>query len=271
MPDSRQNPSPYRRLFTHQIGNSIENRPILLHQTAPFKSEPGGTLLVGGIHGDERASVLLLLSFLDRLVRENRADLASIPLGVIPIANPDGYFLKCRYNARGVDINRNFETGWSPQSEEPPGEAPWSEPETRVLRDFIEHQQPARIVTLHWALGELDADGAQSLALAQSMWDALSTTEKRPYRLRATSSPCPGSLGQWCGIGMRYPDGTAPAIVTLELPFDPTRPRPEPLPEDHLTHLLRLWQEDAHSYLAATERGVHKMLAAACRNGGNPV
>ncbi|MCX6967393.1 MAG: DUF2817 domain-containing protein [Verrucomicrobia bacterium] len=267
-----QNPSLSCRFTTRSLGLSQENRPILLHETPAFASAPGGTLLIGGMHGDERATILILLSFQDRLQRSGRVSQSAPALGILPLANPDGYLHNTRYNARGVDLNRNFETGWSAQSEEPSGATPWSEPETRALRDFILHQRPARIVTLHWALAELDADGAQSTPLAQSMWNALSEAERAPYRLRVSESEavfptpayCPGSLGQWCGTGLRYPDGCAPAIVTLELPYDPILPRPAVLPSDHLARLRQAWKQDARGYLSAIEGSVHKMLWAAC-------
>ena len=76
---------------------------------------------------------------------------------------------------------------------------------------------------------------------------------------------CPGSLGQWCGTGLRYPDGSAPAIVTLELPYDPVLPRPTALPDDHLARLRCAWKHDARGYLSAVEGPVHKMLWAACQ------
>ena len=268
-----QEPSNANRLIPRPIGHSHENRPILLHQTRTFQSASGGTLLLGGMHGDERATILLLLSFQDRFQRAERVSQPACALGVIPLANPDGYLHNTRYNARGVDLNRNFETGWRADSEEPPGAAPWSEPESRALRDYILYQRPERIVTLHWALAELDADGPQSTALASAMWNALSPTERAPYRLRVSESEavfpspaaCPGSLGQWCGTGLTYPDGTAPAIVTLELPYNPALPRPAVLPGDHLAQLQHVWEQDARAYLAGVESTVHKMLWAACR------
>jgi len=267
-----QNPSVTHRLTTCAIGHSYENRPILLHQTPAFPCAPGGTLLIGGMHGDERATVLLLLSFQDRLQRSGRVSESAPALGILPLANPDGYLHNTRYNARGVDLNRNFETGWSPESEEPSGAAPWSEPEVQALRDLILQQRPGRIVTLHWALAELDADGPQSTPLALAMWNSLTEAERAPYRLRVSESEavfpspaeCPGSLGQWCGTGLRYPDGSAPAIVTLELPYDPALPRPSALPGDHLARLRYAWKQDARGYLSAVEGPVHKMLWAAC-------
>jgi len=271
MHTSGQNPSNTVKLTTRLIGHSQEKRPILLHQTRAFQSAPGGTLLIGGMHGDERATILLLLSFQDRFQRAERVSQSPPALGVIPLANPDGYLRNTRYNARGVDLNRNFETGWRADSEEPSGAAPWSEPESRALRDYILYQRPARIVTLHWALAELDADGPQSTPLALAMWNALTETERAPYRLRDFESGavfpspaiCPGSLGQWCGTGLVYPDGSAPAIVTLELPYDPLLPRPAALPSDHLARLLHAWKQDARGYLTAVESSVHKMLWAA--------
>ena len=135
------------------------------------------------------------------------------------------------------------------------------------MRDFILYQRPQHIVTLHWALGELDADGEQSNPLARAMWGALTEAERAAYRLRLAGSDhvCPGSLGQWCGSGLRYPDGSAPAIVTLELPHDPEAPRPALLPDDHLDRLHRAWKRDARAYLSAVQGPVHKMLAAAFR------
>ena len=133
-------------------------------------------------------------------------------------------------------------------------------------------------MSLHWALAEIDADGAQSTELAQAMWDALSAEERRPYRLRVTElgrgqrrlqhtyEVCPGSLGQWVGYGLRYPDGSQPAMITLELPYDPLAAcRPDLLPEQHLDTLRDLWHRDHAAYLRCVEPGVHKMLLAACR------
>jgi len=264
------------QIFTRAIGTSVEGCEILAHANFDLAASPaptGSTLLIGGTHGDEPATVLLLESFLKSAVwRELHA-----PAIVLPLANPDGCNLGTRYNARGVDLNRNCGFNWHADSEEPPGPEPWSESETRALRDFILAWRPAKIVSLHWALAELDADGPQSTALAQAMWAALDETTRRPYRLRVTElgrgqrrlqqtyTICPGSLGQWCGYGLPYPDGSAPAMITLELPSDPhAANRPDDLPAAHLTGLRALWQSDSAAYLRAVEPGVHAMLSTAC-------
>ena len=259
-------------VFSRPIGQSVEGREIMLHSTGTSGERSGGTLLIAGIHGDEKGTVAVLESFFKTYVCCAQPA-GTGPIHVIWLANPDGFVRNSRYNARGVDLNRNFETNWSSQSEEPSGSGPWSEPESRALRDLILEVQPARIVSLHWALAEIDADGLQSTRLARAMWDALTDAERAPYRMRVwedapasgfTKDICPGSLGQWCGYGMRLSDGSAPAMVTLELPYDPLLPRPEVLPRDHLAMLRAAWDADATRYLADLEGPVHRMLLAAC-------
>jgi len=251
----------------HTIGYSVEGRPIELWSNPPG---PNGTLIIGGVHGDESAAIDLVREF---------APPPSNPVALLPLANPDGFALASRYNARGVDINRNAGFRWRADSEEPPGHAPWSEPETRALQEFILSWRPAKIIALHWALGEIDADGVQSTALAEAMWSALSEAERMPYRLRVTDvergqrdveqldAECPGSLGRWAGYGLIYPDGSQPAMITLELPYDASVPRTESLPDDHVDVVCAHWARDPHSYLATVRDPVFKMLKAACELG----
>ncbi|MEI8310418.1 MAG: M14 family zinc carboxypeptidase [Verrucomicrobiota bacterium] len=267
----------FSRVFEHSIGRSVEHRDIVAKAGFDFTRPPwpsGCTLLIGGLHGDEAATIIMLESFVQKYAAEGEGEL---PVVVIPVANPDSHAHDTRYNARGVDINRNFGFNWHAESVEPPGPEPWSEPETRALRDFILKLQPAHIVSLHWALAEIDADGPQSTGLAWQMWNALDENERRPYRVRVSElghglrrlqlayEMCPGSLGQWGGYGLRYANGVSPAMITLELPYDPdAESRPPQLPAGHLARLRERWSHDAAGYLRAAESGVHKMLRAAC-------
>ena len=152
---------------------------------------------------------------------------------------------------------------------EPSGTEPCSEQETCVLRDFILALRPAKLVSLHWALGEVEADGHHGNSLATAMWEAMSASERLPYRLRLYDPTkagledfCPGSLGQWCGHDPSY-EGMRPAMVTLELPYDPAIARPAILPADHLDTLRARWAADMPGYLAAVEPAVDAMLRAA--------
>jgi len=255
----------------------VEGREIVTHANFDLAggAPTGATLLIGGMHGDEKATVFLVEAFRQCFLSEPGL---VPPTAALPLANPDGFEIGSRYNARGVDINRNCEYNWHAESEEPPGPEPWSEPETRALRDFILRLRPSKIVSLHWALSEIDADGPQSTDLAKVMWGAMGESDRRPYRVRIselgrglrrlehTYEICPGSLGQWCGYGLRYEGGGAPAMITLELPYDPAaESRPTPLPDGHLDRVRSAWGRDPAAYLAAVEGPVHKMLLAACR------
>ena len=259
------------------IGKLVEGRDLVIHSNFPFRGKSAfdfsgrSTLLIGGTHGDERATVAILENFVQSHLDSGRIQ---EPTAILCAHNPDGHAALSRYNARGVDLNRNFPHRWTSASEEPPGNLPLSEPESMALHAFILSHRPAKIVSLHWALSELDADGPQSSALAMAMWEALEEDERKPYRLRIhrpeipESGFCPGSLGQWCGHGLTYPDGMRPAMVTLELPYlAHVFTRPDPLPEDHLDRIAELWRSRPDTYLAGIQGSVHRMLETACRMG----
>jgi hypothetical protein len=84
------------------------------------------------------------------------------------------------------------------------------------------------------------------------------------WRLQQTDAECPGSLGRWAGYGLVYPDGSRPAMITLELPYDASIPRAESLPDDHVDVVGAHWARDPQSYLATVRDPVFKMLKAAC-------
>jgi len=239
-------------------GTSVEGRPLVLLHTGE-NPQPGSAWFIGGLHGDEPATIALL----ERWMARGPVDGAC----VIPCANPDGLLRKTRYNARGVDLNRNFPHRWSTASFEPPGTHPFSESESAALRDIIAKLAPGAVVSLHWALAEVEADGRAGNPLAQSMWDALDETQRRPYRLRLAEASsgsgddfCPGSLGQWCGHLLGIP------MVTLELPYAPEEPRPnDPLSADHWKTVQTRWSTDSEGYLRAVEPAVSAMLDAARR------
>ena len=192
-------------IFHRSIGRTVEGREIPAHANFDLTAATppaNSTLLIGGTHGNEPATVRVLEDFLQSAAW---AAMTRFPAMVLPLANPDGAERGTRYNARGVDLNRNCGFNWRADCDEPPGAAAWSEPESVALRDFILAWQPAKIVSLHWALAEIDADGVQSTALAQAMWDSLEAQARRPYRLRITEpgrgqrrlertyAVCPGS------------------------------------------------------------------------------
>lgn len=117
---------------------------------------PRKVIVVGGIHaGLAPASV----SVADRLlthVQEHPEWLPEdITLFVLPNANPDSVDapgqIEGRLNANGVDLNRNWGCNWSPEATTQgvplnPGAAPYSEPETVALSDFLLDIRPDAVV-----------------------------------------------------------------------------------------------------------------------------
>lgn len=131
------------------IGRTVRGRKIVASRVG----DPDGervALVVGVIHGDERAG----LAVLDRIAA---SELDGVRLWVIPSLNPDGQRARQRRNARGVDLNRNFPFRWKggapPTSGYYPGRSPASEPETKAAMRFIERIKPQVSVWYHQPWG----------------------------------------------------------------------------------------------------------------------
>ena len=77
------------------------------------EAEPALTL-VSTLHGNEPVGTALLLELIRYLVERYDTDsrvkalVDSHEIRLLPLANPDGYETGDRYNAQGLDLNRNF-------------------------------------------------------------------------------------------------------------------------------------------------------------------
>lgn len=169
------------RCKVFSIGRSVLGRELYAVAVGETR---GATLYVGGTHGLEWLTTLLLLRFLDDLlfsIAQNqplaevdvKKSLQRRGLVILPALNPDGIEIALRgsagagsmgarveeicggdyslwqANARGVDLNHNFDAGWErlhvmEQEAGITGPAPTrfggahhtSEPETRALCEF---------------------------------------------------------------------------------------------------------------------------------------
>lgn len=155
------------------IGQSVEGRQIKAYTYGQGETH---LLFVGGIHGGyEWNSVLLAYQFMDYLTANPDLILKNLKITVIPSANPDGVYRVTkkdgrfaitdvstikqilesgRFNARAVDLNRNFDCKWQPQSvwretAVSAGSKAFSEPETIALRDFVLDQKPIGVIFWH--------------------------------------------------------------------------------------------------------------------------
>jgi protein MpaA len=157
---------------------------------------------VATIHGNEDAGTPLVEKLADHL-EVNRELLQGKRVILVPVANPDGHAANTRSNARGVDLNRNFEAANRENSRQF-GMVGLSEPESRALHGLIVTYRPRWIISIHQPLNCIDYDGPGQ-RLAQSMGDHCALPVKK---LGAR----PGSLGSYAGVTLGIP------IITVELP-----------------------------------------------------
>jgi predicted deacylase len=161
------------------IGTSVEGRTIDAYTYSGAGSgDKKHLVFVGGIHGGyEWNSSLLAYQFMDHLDQNPKAVPDNLKITVIPSANPDGLFKivgkegrftaldvskekeaevlgNGRFNANAVDLNRNFDCKWKPESmwrskAVSAGTQAFSEPEARAIRDFALGQKPDAFVFWH--------------------------------------------------------------------------------------------------------------------------
>lgn len=114
-------------------------------------------ILSASIHGGEVTGQLALYRFLYHVCHDWKKEQHlsyirnKVRLIVVPMVNPWGVSQKprTRYNVNGVDINRNFDYKWSAYVSGPPfsndykGTSPWSEAESRYIRDLCNDYKDA--------------------------------------------------------------------------------------------------------------------------------
>jgi predicted deacylase len=147
-------------------------------QAYTFGSGGKAILFTGTIHGNELSAKYLMEAWIREL------DANTVPSGrrivVVPVINPDGVAAGSRYNSRGVDLNRNYDTSdWEKNVEtvngDPKpgggGKSPGSEKETKAMMALTQQLQPALTMSYHssaaYAIGNTCGD-SRSLAAKYS-------------------------------------------------------------------------------------------------------
>ncbi|MEN9741791.1 MAG: hypothetical protein RIR66_747 [Actinomycetota bacterium] len=152
---------------TITTGYSHLNLPIeLCHVGGSHIGSKYSMLVIGSIHGDEPAGIYVVDELLKLGAREN------IDLWVIRNGNPDGQTRGTRQNELGVDLNRNFPTGWYPTDPENnyySGTNPASEPETRALMKAIDLVKPAVLITIHQPFAVVDCSKGKDETLDERL------------------------------------------------------------------------------------------------------
>jgi len=179
---------------THSIlGQSAGGRNIEAYTYGNGKIK---LLFVGGIHGGyEWNSVVLAYRFIDYFNADSKNVPANLTIIVIPTLNPDGVYkvtgkegrfsvadvstnsatlASGRFNGDDVDLNRNFDCKWQPQSTwqsktVSAGTSAFSEPEAKILRDFILKNSPFAVVFWHSQSGTVYASQCQNGILPETI------------------------------------------------------------------------------------------------------
>ena len=203
------------------VGQSVQNRPMLCLEMGEGSDI---TFILASIHGDEHAGTPLV-RHLASYLRQHQAMLKGRKVVLMAVANPDGYANNTRYNAKGVDLNRNFEAANRINTRQT-GLIPLSEPEARVIRQLIQEYKPDRIISIHQPLSCIDYDGPGKM-LADHMGQYCALPVKKV-------GARPGSLGSYAGVTLGIP------IITFEM-----------TDADSKLDSAALWQKYGRAMLAA--------------------
>lgn len=152
-------------------GTSLQGRNLTARR---FGEGDHLIMLVGGLHGGYEANTVTLIDEMITYFETNPGlILPGITLLLIPAANPDGVArgrsLEGRFNANGVDLNRNWGCDWQQNAvfqdmAVNPGAQAFSEQETQLLAALINDLQPSIVLFYHSAAngvygGDCDGDG----------------------------------------------------------------------------------------------------------------
>lgn len=140
------------------IGTSVQGRAIY---ASYFGAGPEKIVFFGSMHGSEANTKVTM----DKLINELENKSNNIPTNktiiAVPTFNPDGVANKTRFNANGVDLNRNFPSStWTQEtfflnnsSPNGGGLAPLSEPESVAIKNLITKESPYLAISYHSAAG----------------------------------------------------------------------------------------------------------------------
>jgi hypothetical protein len=199
-----------------ELGRSLRGKPIVALVVGRGEAR---VLYLGLHHAREWLSADLVLRLAAHFA-QSKETFAAREAWFVPVVNPDGYdqsfergFRAWRKNTRdndgdgkltaqdGVDLNRNYDYRWGdapraspdPASMEYRGRAPFSEPETRAIRDLMQRRRFAFAVAYHSFGSYLVYPAARGLVPREPpdepIFPALAGDSRRPAirsRLRRT-------------------------------------------------------------------------------------
>lgn len=176
----------------NRIGVSSDGLDIPIARYGEGETE---LLFVGGIHGGYSwNTALVAYELMDYL--ESNPDIVpdNVTVSVVPVLNPDGLqktvgttgvfsrsdvpsgvdaTVPGRFNAKGVDLNRNFDCDWQSvgtwqDREVDGGSRAFSEPESSAIRNYITEHQPDAVVVWYSSAGGVFASNCHNGVLSET-------------------------------------------------------------------------------------------------------
>jgi len=203
-------PTPAPNLIASQLpdvfgyGQSVEGRTLTAHKIG---SGSQVIMLVGGIHGGFEANTITLVEQFILHFNNNPLDvLPNITLILVPSANPDGATygrsLRGRFNANGVDLNRNWDCDWSAEAffRDAPvfaGNSAFSEPESVALAALINDLRPAVVLFYHSAADGIYAGDCAGGGVSAPMAEILGNATGYSYGVEFTDYVVNGTASSW--------------------------------------------------------------------------
>ncbi len=161
----------YDGVSVTEIGHASDGSPLYMLRVGDERKP--AFMLVGALHGCEVMNPHGLLALVEVLCDQDDDPriawlLDHFQLLVLPIMNPWGYRASIQSSKTDCDLNRNFPTCWEEYEGDPGrwfsnytreqfrGPAPFSEPETRAIRDISEREPVIGLIDYHqhqWEAG----------------------------------------------------------------------------------------------------------------------
>jgi hypothetical protein len=215
------------------IGHSVQGHAI---EALRIGEGPRSIVLVGSIHGSEGNTTILVNSLVEHLTANLHLFPPDISVYLIPTLNPDGLAAGTRYNANGVDLNRNWDTpNWQADTYDAAGRRaggggahPFSEPETAAMAGWLlalrEQSSSVTVVFYHSAYppSGLVLGGSVGEPLTPAYASVVGYSRTVPGRPGWTAYPVTGVAPHWCGtqdIGcfeIEMPSHAAPGADAIQ-------------------------------------------------------
>lgn len=206
---------------TADVTDSVTGTPVPSPDAWVFGASAGGKeliarrfgagervlMLVGGIHGGWEANTVELMRLLTDHFTTHPEDIPpNFSVIVVADFNPDGSAYpgipRGRFNGSGVDLNRNWGCNWSStafwsQQRINPGLTPFSEPESRALRDLMLTERPAAALFYHSAASGVYAGACDGDHGSAELSAVLGAATGYSYGSAFSAYPVTGTAVDW--------------------------------------------------------------------------